>query len=123
MSYASETVRDSIKYKLLGSKEQVGSWGHEYVRHLASEIIGEYEKWQELEKDTAALVNLALELAPFFLKHNAEADACDLLLELELLNHLPSLVDKENYKRVCLYIIGYIFIDLDVLHMLPRQMT
>lgn len=53
------------------------------------------------------IVDQALELVPFFLKHNAEADACDLLVELELLNKLPEFVDTNTYKRVCLYIVGY----------------
>lgn len=47
-----------------------------------------------------------MELVPFFLKHNAEADACDLLIEIEALDKLAALVDKVTYKRVCLYIIG-----------------
>ena len=25
--------RDSLKFQLLGSKEELGSWGHEYVRY------------------------------------------------------------------------------------------
>jgi len=24
--------RESLKYKIMGSKEKIGSWGHEYVR-------------------------------------------------------------------------------------------
>lgn len=25
--------RESLKYRLMGSKEEIGSWGHEYVRY------------------------------------------------------------------------------------------
>jgi 26S proteasome regulatory subunit N1 len=114
MSYSDETIRDSIKYKLQGSNEPIGDWGHEYVRHLSAETIYEFMQYQEEDKDTKPLTTLALEIAPFFLKHNAEADACDLLLELEMLSLLPSLVDKDNYQRVCLYIIGYYLFNLDV---------
>ncbi len=53
------------------------------------------------------MVAQAIEIVPFFMKHNAEADACDLLIELELLDRLPDLVDKDTYQRVCLYIVGY----------------
>ena len=31
-------IPESLKYKMLGSGEEVGFWGHEYVRNLASEI-------------------------------------------------------------------------------------
>ena len=106
MSFADESARNSIKYRLLGTKQEAGLWGHEYVRHLSSELIGEFNALSDLDQGTEILVKEALELVPFFLKHNAEADACDLLLELELLEKLPSFIDKDTYKRVCLYIIG-----------------
>lgn len=32
MTYYDGTKRDSLRYRLLGSNEPVGSWGHEYVR-------------------------------------------------------------------------------------------
>ncbi|KAJ3122184.1 proteasome regulatory particle base subunit [Nowakowskiella sp. JEL0407] len=108
MTYAEEGKRDSLKYRMSGSSEAVGSWGHEYVRHLAAEIIAEYN--DRTEKDppepTEDILALALEVVPFFLKHNAEADACDLLLELEALDHLPKFVDKNTFQRVCLYIVS-----------------
>jgi 26S proteasome regulatory subunit N1 len=110
MSYSNETTRDSIKYRLLGSSESAGSWGHEYVRHLSAEIVGEYQELAENEESNQSAIKVliaqAMELVPFFLKHNAEADACDLLLELELLEKLPEFVDKDTFQRVCLYILG-----------------
>jgi len=39
------------------------------------------------------------------MSHNAEADACDLLLEIESLDELVQYVDKNTYERVCLYIV------------------
>ncbi|KAJ3139770.1 proteasome regulatory particle base subunit [Physocladia obscura] len=120
MSY-DDGKRDSLKYRFLGASEPVGSWGHEYVRHLASELTLEYNARSENGGDaeaeaasaklaipqipTADLIKLALEIVPFFLKHNAEADACDLLLELESLDKLSEYIDKDTYTRVC----GYIF--------------
>jgi 26S proteasome regulatory subunit N1 len=68
-------------------------------------MIIEYADRLEKEQDTADLVKLALEMVPFFMKHNGEADACDLLLELESLDKLPQFVDKDTYQRVCLYIV------------------
>jgi 26S proteasome regulatory subunit N1 len=52
-------------------------------------------------------MTLALEIVPFFLKHNAEADAVDLLLELEAIDKLPQHVDENTYARVCLYMVRY----------------
>ena len=37
-----EGVRTALKYRLLGSGEQIGVWGHEYLRHLAGEISEEF---------------------------------------------------------------------------------
>lgn len=47
---------------------------------------------------------MAMELIPFFMQHNAEADACDLMIELEIIHRAVEFIDKENYTRVCLYI-------------------
>ena len=62
-----------------------GTWGHEYVRHLAGEIAVE---WNRDEMSKEDLTKLALEIVPFNMKHNAEAEACDLLMEIEKLDHL-----------------------------------
>ncbi|CAG8592604.1 12843_t:CDS:10 [Funneliformis mosseae] len=101
-----EGKRDSLRYRLQGSREDPGSWGHEYVRHLSTEIGQEYLHRTENEIGTDDLMNLALEIVPFFLKHNAEADAVDLLLELEMIDQLPQYVDVDTYARVCLYMVS-----------------
>ncbi|KAJ3283068.1 proteasome regulatory particle base subunit [Borealophlyctis nickersoniae] len=106
MSYAEEGKRDSLRYRLLGSSEAAGSWGHEYVRHLAAELIAEYSALVEKDQSTDVVMSQALEIVPFFLKHNAEADAVDLLLELEALEQLPQYVDKDTFERVCLYMLS-----------------
>jgi len=33
--------REWLKYRFLSSKELVGSWGHEYVRHLTAQLTQE----------------------------------------------------------------------------------
>jgi len=105
MTYGEEDKRLTLKYYVLGKKDAT-SWGHEYVRHLSSEIIQEYNARLESEQDTSDLKQLALEIVPFFMSHNAEADACDLLLEIESLDDLVQYVDKNTYERVCLYIVS-----------------
>ena len=75
-----------------------------FVRHLSAEIIEEYAELVEQEKPTDALTKLITEIVPFFLSHNAEADACDLLIETESLSMLPPLLDKDTFPRVTLYL-------------------
>ncbi|CAG5116596.1 unnamed protein product [Candidula unifasciata] len=97
--------RDSLKYRLLGSKEEIGSWGHEYVRHLAGQVA---QEWQDVSDDNKEmrdkLVALAKDIVPYHMSHNAEAEACDLLMEIERLDLLQDYVDESAYARVCLYL-------------------
>jgi hypothetical protein len=37
-----EGVRNALKFRLLGSSNDIGVWGHEYLRHLAGEISHEF---------------------------------------------------------------------------------
>ncbi|KAK0552854.1 proteasome regulatory particle base subunit [Tilletia horrida] len=182
-----ETLRFCLKARKVGlgeNPEDPGLWGHEYMRHLASELGEEYNALQlaEVEDDeeiaaqasssaaaakaatttaadatvdatssatgdangsakpngtaatdslapkisssaailtpeeeaelagepitTEQLIDLALLIVPFSLSHNAEADAVDLLLELESIDRLPPFVDKNTYARVCLYMVS-----------------
>ncbi|XP_077500646.1 regulatory particle non-ATPase 1 [Amblyomma americanum] len=94
--------RECLKYRLVGSREEIGSWGHEYVRHLAGEIS---QDWLEADEERrVALLGLAKQIVPYHMAHNAEAEACDLLMEIEQLQLLKEYVDKEAYPRVCLYL-------------------
>lgn len=88
-------------------------------RHLSTEIGLEYERRQESEAETEDLIALALEVGPFFLAHNAEADAVDLLMQLDIMPKLVDFVDKNSYKRVCLYISRYVPKDLLGVHCVP----
>ena len=44
-------IPESLKYKMLENGEEVGFWGHEYVRNLASEIGSEYHRRADLKKE------------------------------------------------------------------------
>lgn len=71
---------------------------------------------REFEKNTdnlslrSQLQALATGLIPFFLAHNAEADACDLAMEVEILSILSSMVDHKNYERITLYLTSYLYL-------------
>ncbi|KAK5012758.1 proteasome regulatory particle base subunit [Cryomyces antarcticus] len=100
-----EDSLDTLKYRLLAPSTDLGSWGHEYMRHLALEIGQEYQKRLNEDQDSDDLIGLALNLVPFFLSHNAEADAVDLLSELEMIGELGRFLDENTYSRVCLYMV------------------
>ena len=46
-------------------------------------------------------------IVPFHITHNAEAEAVDLLIEVQRLRKLLTLdsVDDKNYERICLYLL------------------
>lgn len=119
MTYSDSGKRETLSYRLLSqSTEAPGLWGHEYVRHLASELGEEYGSYytslldsdgdangssSEQKYTTEQLRALALELVDFFLQHNAEADAVDLLLELECIGEVMGKVDEKTFERTCRY--------------------
>ncbi len=123
MTYSDTGKRDTLYYRLLSeSTEAPGLWGHEYVRHLAAELGEQYtsmyssipdeqpnghseEKPEERKYAVEHLRGLAMELVNFFLKHNAEADAVDLSLELECIAELVGRVDEKSWPRVCQYMV------------------
>ncbi|KAK8449093.1 hypothetical protein SEVIR_7G160503v4 [Setaria viridis] len=99
-----EGERESLKYRLLGSEGDIGSWGHEYVRNLAGEIAQEFHKRQDDDLPIDALMELVQQIISFHMKHNAEPEAVDLVMEVEDLDLLVEHVDTTNYKRACLYL-------------------
>ncbi|KAG2712478.1 hypothetical protein I3843_04G118900 [Carya illinoinensis] len=104
LTMSAEGERDSLKYRLLGSEGEIGSWGHEYVRNLAGEIAQEYAKRQIEEAPIDDLMELVQQIVAFHMKHNAEPEAVDLLMEVEDLDLLIEHVDNTNFKRTCLYL-------------------
>lgn len=121
MTYSGERRNESLKYRLASKIDDIGLWGHEYVRHLALEIGEEYAQRTENEEGVDDLVALSLKIVPYFLKHNAEADAVDLLLEIESIEKLPQYVDSTVQARVCLYMVSCVPLlappdDLAMLH-------
>ena len=108
MTYGDEEKLETLKYRLLSKSDNLGSWGHEYIRHLALELGQEYQNRLTDEREVQDLVDLALSLVPYFLSHNAEADAVDLLSELEMIEKIPPFLDENNFSRVCLYMVSMV---------------
>ena len=108
MTQGDEEKLDTLKYRLLAPSKDLGSWGHEYVRHLALEIGQDYQRRITDDEDAQDLVELARTLVPYFLSHNAEADAVDILSELERIQEIPQYLDENTYPRVCLYMVSMV---------------
>ena len=108
MTQGDEEKLDTLKYRLLAPSEDLGSWGHEYVRHLALEIGQDYQRKMTDDEDVQELNDLSRVLVPYFLSHNAEADAVDLLSELERIQDIPQYLDENTYPRVCLYMVSMV---------------
>jgi len=129
MTMSKPEDRESLKFKLLGAKDYdalaakgsqpknasedgLGSWGHEFVRSLAGEIGQEYNQrvidGADPDSDEAFedLLKFVHVIVPFHLTHNAEAEAVDLLIEVQRLKFLlEHSIDDKNYRRICLYLI------------------
>jgi 26S proteasome regulatory subunit N1 len=105
MTYSDEDRHDCLKYRLQSPSQDLGSWGHEYMRHLALEIGQEFQTRLNDDKSTDDLTDLAIALVPYFLKHNAEADAVDILSELEMIEQIVEYLDENTFSRVCLYMV------------------
>lgn len=108
MTQGDEEKLDTLKYRLAAPSQDLGSWGHEYVRHLALEIGQDYTRRMNDEKDAQELIDLSHVLVPYFLSHNAEADAVDILSELERIQEIPQYLDENTYTRICLYMVSMV---------------
>lgn len=134
MTYSDTEPRGTLRYRLLSASlrpadsplADPGTWGHEYVRHLAAELGEEYIHREdgEVEKPSPTtetgpeatsepeivgtmddLRSLAKQCAAFLLTHNAEPDAVDLLEEMEIVDEIAQLLDDNTFGRVCQYMI------------------
>jgi 26S proteasome regulatory subunit N1 len=112
-------------YATIESSQNVdhfSSWGHEFVRSISGEIGQEYNDRvihqnadPETDADFADLLAMVQHIVPFHIHHNAEAEAIDLLMELQRLKLLLTIsdtskdtkmvVDDNNYERICLYVV------------------
>jgi 26S proteasome regulatory subunit N1 len=75
-----------------------------FTRHLSAEIASEWESTETNTDLRQRLLSLTNDIIPFLMRHNAEADACDLLMEIEQLDLIETFVDKDTFSRVCLYL-------------------
>lgn len=144
MTLGSDEDRESLTFKLAGMKDyksitqqtgtpitsddNLGCWGHEYVRSLTGEIGQEYNARviagsdPDMDEPFEDLLSMVDVIVPFHISHNAEAEAVDLLIEVQRLVKLKELendneneneksngndvsIDNKNYSKICLYLI------------------
>ena len=94
----------SLFFRLEGGTTAVESWGHEYIRNLMMEVIREYSSRKMLKKDDHDIIEVAHSLIPYCMSHHSEAEACDLLGEINQLESILQFTTSDNYKKVCLYL-------------------
>uniref|UniRef100_A0A1B6BXI5 26S proteasome non-ATPase regulatory subunit 2 n=1 Tax=Clastoptera arizonana TaxID=38151 RepID=A0A1B6BXI5_9HEMI len=99
--------RECLTFCMMSGCKDVGDWGHEYVRHLEGEIAEEWAAvtFRSNEKAVRSkLLPIVEKIISFDMKHNAEIQACDLLMEIDRLDLIDKHMDSSNYPRVCLYL-------------------
>lgn len=82
--------------------KNIGDWGHEYIRQLEKEIV---QQWSfNCDTSIKMLMPLINDIINFNCNHHAEIQACDLLMEIDLLQILPQYMAKSTYQRMCMYL-------------------
>ena len=97
---------EALSYCLKGSRNNLVSWGHEYLRCLAGQIGTEFEKRMQAEQSCDDINGLVDQIIPEFINHNEEPEAVDLLLEVERLGALIDFTNPNNFERVCNYLLS-----------------
>ena len=83
-----EDNTEALDFCLLGTRNELVSWGHEYLRCLAGQIGQKYQSLVEAEQSVDEINHLVDQIIPEFINHNEEPEAVDLLLEVERLSAL-----------------------------------
>ena len=95
-----------LSYVLSGTKEDITSWGQEYIRSLCSDIGQEYNERLDKELPTNDLTDLVKIIVPYLIKQHCESDAIDLLIEVDCINDIKEFINENNYKKICLYLLS-----------------
>jgi 26S proteasome regulatory subunit N1 len=93
-----------INIKLRGNHEDVGKWGHEFLRHLAGGISTLWSERKEREESVDDLASLVHQTVSFFMTHADEAAAIDLAMELDETEKILDYTDDSNYANVVDYL-------------------
>jgi 26S proteasome regulatory subunit N1 len=100
------TPDTTIQWVLEGTKRELTFWGIEFIRTLAGDISNEYIKRLDEGKPFEDLLDLVNVIVPHLIQLHSENEAIDILLEVEKLDAIMDLVNENNYKRICLYLMA-----------------
>jgi len=100
------TQDTALYWVLQGTKKDLSVWGIEFIRSLAGDISNEYVKRLDEGKQFDDLLELVNVIVPFLIQQHSENEAIDILLEIEKLDSIMDLVNENNYKRICLYLMA-----------------
>jgi 26S proteasome regulatory subunit N1 len=101
-----DITETALSWVLQGSKKNLTSWGQEFMHTLSTDISKEYLNRLDQEKAFDDLLDLVSIIVPFLIEQHSENEAVDLLLEVEKLDTIMDLVNPNNYKRICLYLMA-----------------
>lgn len=93
---------DCLRYCLMGTMTNIGDWGHEYIRQLENEIV---QCWMS-EKEIKVFMPLIRDIMIFNCNYHAEIQGCDLLMEIDQLDLIPTYITENTFERICLYLIS-----------------
>lgn len=108
--------RTCLLYRLIGTQEAVSSYGHPYIRRLCYEIPQEWNNGKLIlinlifknafftASPNSKLQSLVNNIIQYCLDHNAEAEACDLLMEMDSIGQIIEYVTESIHERACLYL-------------------
>ncbi|CAD8208266.1 unnamed protein product [Paramecium octaurelia] len=106
MTYGGD--RDSLLYLQEGTLEEFKFWGHEYLSHLAANIGSEFQLRLQKVEGADDLLALVDEIVPYFMDHNSEHDAIDLLSEVDQLQKIEQYVNQANIQRILVYLLSLV---------------
>eukprot|EP00792_Barthelona_sp_PAP020_P008043 TRINITY_DN3192_c0_g2_i1.p1 TRINITY_DN3192_c0_g2~~TRINITY_DN3192_c0_g2_i1.p1 ORF type:complete len:910 (-),score=260.50 TRINITY_DN3192_c0_g2_i1:2822-5503(-) len=104
---------DIARFAFLAGKEHLGEWGDEHLKRIVGQLAHEFEKRKEeeeihvLEQTNEEILDMGMFLIDFFLSKNAEIDAADIALSLELTGRFSTYNctnDLQSLKRLTLYL-------------------
>lgn len=89
---------DSLNFALQGTKQNLESWGHQYIRSLGAEMASKYNQLLQESQSASHLDFLVDLIVPHLMRTHEEPEAVDLLLEVEQIEKIVESADLNTYQ-------------------------
>eukprot|EP01012_Entosiphon_sulcatum_P006973 TRINITY_DN13430_c0_g1_i1.p1 TRINITY_DN13430_c0_g1~~TRINITY_DN13430_c0_g1_i1.p1 ORF type:complete len:875 (+),score=233.21 TRINITY_DN13430_c0_g1_i1:35-2659(+) len=99
-----DDATECLTFKLQGDITELAQWGHEYIRHISGEIGHVFADRKKQSAPADDLMRLVDQIVPFYLKHNSESQAIDLLTDVDRLGQIVDYCSEDLHDRVVLYL-------------------